>query len=273
MWNSKCIHNSQRSQNRPALRYCVLVLICIETLPLNASPAKFASSAFRFYLLFIACFTIGGGAGVVGQRWYAHYKAVELQQLQHSVANLKAENDDLIKQLNILGVELEVARIANQHSGTLLQKEFDNQLALRKELSFYQKVMAPELDQEGFIIDSFEVFNTHSENYYRFALVLLQYDKHRDTVKGNINVTIKGSKNGAPSQLNLTDTLVSQQSRLPFSFRYFEVIKGEFNLPAGFMPEQVIIESQLKEAKWGKRNLDRTFTWEVSEPILGARNT
>ena len=51
---------------------------------------------------------------------------------------LKAENDDLVKQLNILGVELEVSRIANQHSGELLQKEFDNQLVLRKELSFYQ---------------------------------------------------------------------------------------------------------------------------------------
>lgn len=208
-----------------------------------------------------------------GQRWYAQYKTIELQQLQHSLANLKAENDDLIKRLNILGVELEVARIANQHSGTLLQKEFDNQLALRKELSFYQKVMAPELDQEGFIIDSFEVFNTHSENYYRFALVLMQYDKHRDTVKGNIDVMIKGSKNGTPSQWSLTTALASEQSALPFSFRYFEILKGEFNLPEGFMPEQVIIKSQLKEAKWGKRHLERTFTWEVSDPILGTRNT
>lgn len=265
--------NPQRSQILPALRYCVFILNCIETPTLTASPARFASSAFRFYLLLIACTVVGGTVGVFGQRWYSHYKTTELQQLQHSVANLKAENDDLIKQLNILGVELEVARIANQHSGALLQEEFDNQLALRKELSFYQKVMAPELDQEGFIIDSFEVYNTHSENYYRFALVLMQYDKHRDTVKGNISVTIKGSKNGTPSQFNLTDTLASAQPQLPFSFRYFEILKGEFNLPEGFMPEQVIIESELKEAKWGKRHLDRTFIWEVSEPVLGARNT
>lgn len=208
-----------------------------------------------------------------GQRWYAHYQTIEWQQLQHSSNNLKADNDELTRQLNILGVELEVARIANQHSGTLLQQEFANQLALRKELSFYQKVMAPELDQEGFTIDSLEVFNTHSKNYYRFSLVLLQYDKHRETVKGNIKVTIKGSKNGVPSQWELTNGLVSEQRALAFSFRYFEILKGEFNIPEGFMPEQVIIKSQLKEAKWGKQHLDRTFTWEVSESVLRARNT
>lgn len=234
---------------------------------------QLTSRSFRFYIAIVVSIAIGILGGVYGQRWYNHFRTIELQQLQHSVANLKAENDELVRQLNILGVELEVARVANQHSSTLLQKEFDNQLVLRKELSFYQKVMAPELDQEGFIIDSFEVFNTHSENYYRFALVLMQYDKHRDTVKGSINVTIKGSKNGTPAQISLSEALASQSSQLPFSFRYFEILKGEFNLPDGFMPEQVIVESVLKEAKWGKRHLDRTFLWEVSEPIIGARNT
>lgn len=240
---------------------------------MNAAPTKFASRSFRFYLLLIACVAIGGTCGVFVQRWYANYQTIEWQQLQHSLNNLKTENDELTRQLNILGVELDVARIANQHSATLLQQEFTNQLALRKELSFYQKVVAPELDQEGFTIDSFEVFNTHSENYYRFALVLLQYDKHRNTVKGNIKITIKGSKNGEPSQWDLSNELVSEQRALAFSFRYFEILKGEFSLPKDFMPEQVLIESQLNQTKWNKRHLDRTFSWEVLESVQDACNT
>lgn len=240
---------------------------------MDFSSIKHKLGAFKVYVLLVAIIVSGVMAGYSIKSWYLEQDEQQLQVLQHTLGNLKSENDKLVKQLNILGIELEVARLANAKSQQMIQDELEGKVALRRELSFYQKVMAPELDQEGFVIDSFEVFNTHSDNYFRFSLVLMQYDKHRDTVKGNVSVTIQGSKNGVPAQYKLQELLTQPTDSITFNFRYFEVLKGGFNLPDGFVPERISVHSVLSQAKWGKRNLDRTFGWQISGNALRVVNT
>ncbi len=229
--------------------------------------------AFRFYLVLCAFVVAGGMIGFGVKSLMVTSEQETLTMLAHSVDNLKAENDSLNRQLNILGVELEVARLANDKNQQLIQQELQSKISLRKQLSFYQKVMAPELEQEGFTIDSFNVASTHSDDYYRFTLVLMQFDKKRDTVKGRINLFVKGSLNGRPIEYNLGDLMASDDKTIDFSFRYFEVLKGEFKLPPGFMPEKVMVKSVLSKAKWGKRNLDRSFDWQLEQGARALANT
>ena len=229
--------------------------------------------AFWHYVLIVLAMCVCVYSGYSLKAWHLNEQDELVGMLEHSLGNLKAENEELVKRLNILGIELEVARLANEKSQQTIQEEMQGQIALRRELSFYQKVMAPELDQEGFVIDSFEVEQTNSDNFYRYNLVLMQHDKRRDKVKGNVKVTLIGSLNGKPARQQLTQLLTPKTEFLVFNFRYFEVLKGEFNLPEGFLPEKVLVESVLSEAKWGKRNLDRTFEWRLEVENVALANT
>ena len=208
------------------------------------------------------------GCGYLGY-WLKDMQLVlrdqKVTMLEYSVSNLKAENEELTKRLNILGVELEVARLAGIESAKSMQRQVSERQELRRELSFYRKVMAPEFEREGFVIDSLQILPTGSDGYFRYALTLLQHDKLRQRIKGSLQVTLIGSQDNKPVNYNLTQLLSSDADVLPFSFRYFEILKGEFWLPSGFIPEQVLIESVLSEAKWGKRHLDRAFAWQPAE--------
>lgn len=229
--------------------------------------------AFRFYFSCIVAMAAAGYGGYTLNNVVLEQQNEELQTLRHTLDNLKSENDELIKRLNILGVELEVSRLANQQAQQTIQEELQAQVDLQRELSFYQKVMAPELSQEGFVIDSFKVIPTGSDNYYRFNLVLLQHDKRRERVKGELQVTLTGSHNGKPATYALNKLIENEDQSMVFSFRYFEVIKGEFTLPEGFVPEEIQVQSVLSEAKWGKRTLDRSFTWQAQDNFDALANT
>ena len=226
--------------------------------------------SFKYYATVVTFLFLGGVSGFWLQTLLTDAVKEENRVLQHSINNLKAENDGLVRQLNILGVELEVARMANEQNHQLIQQELQAKLELRRQLSFYQKVMAPELEQEGFAIDSLNIDSTHSDQYYRYTLVLMQYDKTRSTVKGSVEIVLKGSQNGRPAEYNLMDLMPNNPEPVSFSFRYFEVLKGDFKLPEGFMPERVEVKSELSQAKWGKRHLDRSFDWSVDTAELAA---
>ena len=230
---------------------------------MNLEQIKRRVGAFKFYVTLIVVLTVCGYAGYsVGVRYQTNLQQ-EIAQLNHSVENLREDNNKLIRSLNILGVDLEVSRLANENSQQLIRDEMQEQVALRKELSFYQKVMAPEMEQEGFYIDSFNVEPTSSANYYRFALILMQQERRRSQVKGTLNIKLVGSQGGERKALDLSKLLSESSDNFAFSFKYFEIVRGEFTLPVDFLPEQVQVESKLKNAKWGKRDLARTFEWQL----------
>ena len=215
--------------------------------------------AFRFYLIMVIVVGLAGWSGYKLGDLDRQRLESEIQSLKQSQNNLAQENNRLIRDLNILGVDLEVARLAGEENRKQFQQHSLVENELRRELSFYQKVMAPELEQDGFIIDSFNVEPTASDGFYRYAMILMQQDKHRSTVKGKIDVTLVGSQSGQPAEIALKPLLTQSSDKLDFSFRYFEVLKGEFTLPADFQPEIIIVKSRLRDKKWGKDFLKRTF--------------
>ena len=186
----------------------------------------------------------------------------KIQGLENSVSELNRENHLLTRQLNILGVELEVARLANQASQELMQKSEKHKASLKKELSLYQKVMAPELNQDGFGIDSVKVEATSVTNMYRLSLILVQQNKSKGYVKGSTHLLLKGSLNGKMKEIPLVPLMVEKQTTMSFSFRYFELLDGEFSLPEGFTPEQLVVTSHIRTSKKRSADLVRVFPWQ-----------
>jgi hypothetical protein len=229
------------------------------------SELKNKLGAFQFYLILIVMIV---ATVYLGFFWgNAHYTQQQITISTHekSIRNLKLENEKLTKHLNILGVELEVSKLTQQQHFVEIGKSIDIEKELRTQLAFYQQVMAPELNEQGFLIEGFNIEPALSDNSYRFELVLMQQDKTKNILKGNLKVTLIGSENGKAKQYAL-DAMLSdhEQKSLTFSFKYFQVINGEFRLPKGFQPEQVSVHADIFQFKRKKGQLTTLFNWRIN---------
>ncbi|WJG08919.1 DUF6776 family protein [Aliiglaciecola sp. LCG003] len=230
-------------------------------------------SAFKFYtLLLIVIAVVAYLAFHYGNTHYTQQQQ-KINTLGQTVQNLSADNQRLTTQLNILGVEIEVQRLAAQKSQETITNGLNREAQLRQELLFYQRVMAPELQQEGFIIEAFELKKSLSDNAYRFELVLMQQEKIKNLVKGTIEVTIVGSENGKPQQYNLADLLTHSSVGLNFSFKYFQILEGELIVPKSFSPEKVQVKAQVYQFKRKRGELEKSFDWNIDQLPLSEVST
>ena len=226
------------------------------------SELKKKLGAFQFYLILIAMIA---AILYLGFFWgNTHYTQQQMTISTHekSIRNLKLENEQLTKNFNILGVELEVAKLTQQQHFVEIGKSVDVEKELRTQLAFYQQVMAPELDEQGFLIEGFNLESALSDNSFRFELVLMQQNKTKNTLKGNLDVTLIGSEKGEAKQYSIDGLLSNQEQKsLTFSFKYFQVIEGEIRLPEGFQPEQVSVNATIFQFRRKKGELTTIFDW------------
>ena len=229
------------------------------------SELKKKVGAFQFYFILIVIIAVTLYTGFLWGN--AHYTQQKMTVSTHekSIQNLKFENEQLTKDLNVLGVELEVARLTQQQHFVEIGKSIDVEKDLRTQLAFYQQVMAPELNEKGFLIDGFNLEPALSDNSYRFQLVLMQQNKTNNTLRGNLNVTLIGSEKGKAKQYAMNSMLFDQKrKKLTFGFKYFQVIEGEIKLPVGFQPEQVSVHAAIFKFKRKKGELTTVFDWVVN---------
>ncbi|GAB5381463.1 MAG: hypothetical protein Alis3KO_34170 [Aliiglaciecola sp.] len=226
-------------------------------------------SAFKFYSLLILILAIASySAFKYGNQHYAKQQN-EIEMLQHTMSNLDAENQRLTQRLNVLGVELEVQRLAALNLQNSISEGLQRETQLQQEISFYQRVMAPELKQEGFVIEAFDIAPSVSERGFRYELVLMQQDKIKNVVKGTIEVTLIGSEQGKPKRYALPSLVEAESDPLTFSFKYFQVINGEFILPEGFAPEKIQVKAEVFQFRRKRGDLERTFDWQIEQmPII-----
>ncbi|MBL4909941.1 MAG: hypothetical protein JKX78_07965 [Alteromonadaceae bacterium] len=218
-------------------------------------------SAF-FVLIFCALFLyIGYRFG----NFYHSYQQTSIAQQDMRLHELYQEQEKNIDQINTLEIELEIERMANQKSIAMLHKIEAAHFKVKKELGFYEKVMAPEKQAEGVVIDNLTIYATKSQNHYRFQLVLVQQNKKKRYAKGYIKLSALGSLNNKPTKLDLIKIAKISKKRVSFNFQYFQMIEGGFSLPKGFNPEQLTVAAILSKNKWQKyHRLDKKYPWRVN---------
>lgn len=228
----------------------------------SAEQLKLKLGVFRFYLLAII---VVGGAAFAGF-WYGHPAAEKSQliinSLTKNVEQLNQENHRLTRQINILSVELEVAKLTNQSIQNQLQTELNTANDLRKTVSFYQQVMAPELTADGFEIYSIDVKPRKSDGFYTFSATLMQKQSKVRPVKGSITFEVFGSLNGEPhvyQPFSKNDIIVP----LSFSFKYFETVSQVLELPMGFIPEELLVKANVVTSKRRNVTHEQRFEWPI----------
>jgi hypothetical protein len=179
---------------------------------------------------------------------------------------IEQHQDELIaiqQQLNFVLVELEVEKLASQNLQTDLQQLKLQNAELKKERTFYQNVMAPELNAEGVLLDDLILEPTLSANRFRYKVVLVHTRKQKRYASGHVLLDVTGKLND-----KITQTNIIKKADGGFSFKYFQVLEGELILADGFRPERVEISIVLPKKRWQKYSrVDKSFTWKMGSLI------
>ncbi|MGL1956542.1 MAG: hypothetical protein OCD00_04430 [Colwellia sp.] len=215
-------------------------------------------SALFLLILIGLCLFTGYRLG----NYYHGFQVETLEQQKIRLDELYANQARQVARIHTLEVELAVESLANQGSQTTLKKMENAHYQVKKQLAFYEKVMAPEKEADGLVIDNMKILATQSPNHYRFQVVLVQQQLKKRYAKGFIELSFIGSLDDKPEQLTLANVSSLTRKELSFSFKYFQVVEGEFTLPEKFVPEKIVLSATLPKGKWQKyHKLDKSQTW------------
>tara|TARA_R110000803_G_scaffold136893_1_gene203860 strand:- start:24724 stop:25467 length:744 start_codon:yes stop_codon:yes gene_type:complete len=229
---------------------------------INLSTMVMRLGAFRSAILLLAIVVISLFCGYRLGNFYHSYQNQTLAQQQARLDFLYQQLVEKTKRINTLDVELEVERMANQRSQKMLKSIEQEHFQVKKELAFYEKVMAPEKAANGLVIDNVNLTKTESPFHYRFQVVLVQQLLRKRYAKGFIELSINGSLDKKPTRIPLSELSTLTKKDLSFSFQYFQVINGELTLPDNFIPESINVAAILPKGKWQEYNrIDQSQAW------------
>lgn len=158
------------------------------------------------------------------------------------INELEARNHKLVQKNAQLQGTSKIEHDAYQLSNQTLVELQQVILAQKEELIFYQGIVSPENAALGVNLQSFEVKPRSSPNLYRYKLILTKQGKISKKLNGSAKITIRGEVDGVVSELNLSKVRVENPGKsTKFSFRYFQVFKGDFKLPEDLIPYEVEI--------------------------------
>jgi hypothetical protein len=215
-------------------------------------------SALVIVAVIAACWFVGYRMG----NYYHGFQVQTLKEQKVRLDDLYANINESSRRIQTLEIELEVERLANVKVLNDLTAMKAEHYEVKKELAFYEKVMAPEKQANGLAIDSIKVVATESKNHYRFQIALVQQLLKKAYVKGYVNLVLIGSLNNKPKRIPLSAISEISKSERAFSFQFFQLISGEFILPEGFVVEQISVIAETTKNRWQKyKRIEALHPW------------
>lgn len=215
-------------------------------------------SSLLLIMLIITCIFLGYRMG----NYFHGHQSQALSYHKKRLELLYSQQAEQIKRINTLEVELAVEKMANQRSLSLLKGVETEHYQLKKELAFYEKVMAPEKQADGVVLEDFILSKTETNNRYDFSAFLVQQLREKRYAKGYLDIIISGSLDNKAILLNIADVSVLTKKELSFSFKFFQVIEGTVTLPEKFLPEKIKLIITLPKGRWQKyHRSEESFKW------------
>jgi hypothetical protein len=177
---------------------------------------------------------------------YQSYQLVRLnlerETLLSRINELESRNHNLIQKNAQLSGASKVEHDAYQKASQTMVELQQVILAQKEELIFYQGIVSPENAALGVNLQSFQVKARSGTNLYSYKLVLTKQGKISQKLRGNAKITIRGEADGVDTELQLSKLRVENSGKATkFSFRYFQVFEGDFQIPENFVPYEIEI--------------------------------
>lgn len=190
-----------------------------------------------------------------------HEKVVQqLDRLSEEYALLQKSEASFRQQVLNLESGRNIDNVAQQEiQGTI--KEYKETIEqLKKDVSFYQSIMAPSENIKGLQVQNVDLQKTNDDKRFSYKIVLAQVADNKRYISGLVAINVVGMKDGAKLILPLRDVSEDQSSLgIKFKFKYFQDITGELILPSDFVPESIQVVAQADGKKASK--LERSYIW------------
>jgi len=192
------------------------------------------------------------------------------------IGKAKAEKSKTKKRINALVDEIDVltkqvalvertAQI-DQKSVELIKQDLkilsDENAGLKDEVAFFKGIVAPETQEKGMHVQSFQIKATDTSRHYSYRIILTRFGKYKKASEGVVKIRIKGVLDGKEKTLKLTRIGSKKAINHPYKFKYFKRISGEIRLPKGFSPGFVDIIVDPK-GTWPKVSTEK-YVWVVA---------
>lgn len=185
------------------------------------------------------------------------------ERLPGDVGQLQDEVVELRRQLAIFENTSRVDRLAEQRITADLLKLQKQLAASKKELEFFRRIISPDKSNNDLQIQSFKLFDDVKP---RYVVNLTQGIGKNRIVKGVVHMQATGYLYQERHVLSLMDFDTKRRFKLPFSFRYFQSIKGEIMWPDGFRLESVQV--WLKPETKGLSEITKSWTSDELKSVL-----
>lgn len=131
-------------------------------------------------------------------------------------------------------------------------------LRQREEVAFYRGIVSPEDGIGGLRVQRFQVVPAEVERHFKLRLVLVQSLRQNTVASGSVELEVSGLRGQEAVRLALP-AIAQAHDSLPFSFRYFQDLEQEVELPADFEPHSVEIHVRSSHSP----ELRESFPWKI----------
>jgi hypothetical protein len=167
------------------------------------------------------------------------------------------------KSNDYLAAEMALEKSTNQLLLADLKTEQQKSFELKQQLAIYEKIVKPEKAASTLILDSFSVSSGSAAGSYKYSVLVIEQDKKKKTVKGQIELVAVGKKKGKKLRVDLLKLAGIKPKARSYTLKHFKSFEGEFVLPAGFKPETVELKISTPRAK-----INRVLKWSEIGEIL-----
>ncbi|MDT8429542.1 MAG: hypothetical protein RQ757_12350 [Pseudomonadales bacterium] len=183
-------------------------------------------------------------------------------QLLSSTQRTELELEKLRSRLTIAEQNSRVDRQAIEAAQTTIASLRQRLSRQEQDLELYRQVLATEGQETGLVILPPEIRSGTAPQHYGYRLVFRQQGVEDKMLEAVANVTLSGQLAGESQQIVIYGAKggseTGQQTN-NLSFKYFQVLEGEFELPEAFEPE--LIQVDLILAGGDNKKVSETFSW------------
>lgn len=181
-----------------------------------------------------------------------------IEQLQAQLDEAQAEIVESTRQATMLKRNSSIDDDASVQLKETLAQTQNEVLELKKELSFYKSIVAPEQGSRSIAIQTIQL-KQNDAGGYNYKIMVSQRGRNDQFARGTIDVTVEGVKKGQPVTLKLAEVSNDTKKPMKFGFKYFQNFEGVMNLPDGFYPDYLRVKVKPKTAKI--KSIDEQFAW------------
>lgn len=184
--------------------------------------------------------------------------------LAQNLEQVTQENERLQAQV----AQFEMTRRVDREAYAQVEKSLaDLQTQINRQtqdLAFYRGIVSPTDGLTGLRIQRMQLLPGSEARQFRLRIVLIQAARHTGNASGTVEVTVDGIQGGKPASLPLEALTAARRHVVGFSFRYYQELEVDLQVPADFEPSRVQIEAQLSGSE--APPIREVYTWVVDSP-------